>query len=201
VSVHASDTTYDADHVIVAVGPAAYRGLEFRPALPPQRILLQDAWQPVHGRKVNVVYDKPFWRAENLSGSALTDREAAPGVLDASPPDGSHGVLACYSTDGTTAVQDPESRKAAVLTTFADLFGAQALEPLHYSEKRWIDEPFHLGCEGGLSVGALTAARETLKEPVGRLHWAGVETADEWLGFMDGAVQAGQRAASEVIRS
>ncbi|BBX33844.1 amine oxidase [Mycolicibacterium mageritense DSM 44476 = CIP 104973] len=201
VSVHAGGTTYDADHVIVAVGPAAYRGIEFRPALSPQRIRLQKAWQPVHGRKVNVVYDKPFWRADNLSGSALTDREAAPGVLDASPPDGSHGVLACYGTDDTTAVQDPESRKAAVLTTFADLFGAQALEPLHYSEKRWIYEPFHFGCEGGLSVGALTAARETLKEPVGRLHWAGVETADEWLGFMDGAVQAGQRAASEVIRS
>ncbi|MGV9801337.1 flavin monoamine oxidase family protein [Mycobacterium sp. NPDC003449] len=204
VSVHACGTVYEADHVIVAIGPAAYRGIEFRPALPTPRIRLQDAWQPVHGRKLNVVYDKPFWRAAGLSGSALTDRDAAPGVLDASPPDGSVGVLACYSTDDTfdtDATEHPSRRKDAVLATFADLFGAEALSPLHYSEKRWVDEPFHFGCEGGLCVGALTSARELLKAPVGRLRWAGVETADEWIGFMDGAVQAGQRAAREVIRS
>ncbi len=199
VRVHACGTVHEAERVIVAVGPAGYRGIEFRPALPPQRIQLLDAWQPVHGRKVNVVYDKPFWRAAGLSGSALTDRDCAPGVLDASPPDGSAGVLACYGTDDTALAQDPASRKTAVLTTFADLFGAEALKPLHYSEKRWVDEPYHFGCEGGLSVGALTSARSLPKAAVGRLHWAGVETADEWIGFMDGAVQAGQRAAREVI--
>lgn len=198
VRVRASGTVYEADHVIVAIGPAGYRGIEFRPVLPPERLRLQAAWEPVHGRKINVVYDKPFWRGAGLSGSALTDRDAAPGVLDASPPDGSAGVLACYSTDDATE-EDPSRRKDAVLQTFADLFGAEALKPLHYSEKRWADEPFHFGCEGGLSVGALTAARELLKTRVGRVHWAGVETADEWMGFMNGAVQAGRRAAGEVV--
>ncbi|OCB11224.1 hypothetical protein A5717_21245 [Mycolicibacterium porcinum] len=199
VRVHACGNVYEADRVIVAVSPAGYRGIEFRPALPPQRTRLLDAWQPVHGRKVNVVYDQPFWRAAGLSGSALTDRDCAPGVLDASPPDGSAGVLACYATDDAAVAHDPASRKVAVLATFADLFGPKALNPLHYSEKRWVDEPYHFGCEGGLSVGALTSARSLPKAPVGRLHWAGVETADEWIGFMDGAVQAGQRAAREVI--
>jgi len=37
--------------------------------------------------------------------------------------------------------------------------------------------------------------------PVGPLHWAGTETADEWTGFMDGAVRSGQRAAVEVAAS
>ena len=32
-----------------------------------------------------------------------------------------------------------------------------------------------------------------------RVHWAGTETATEWRGYMNGAVQAGQRAASEVL--
>lgn len=73
------------------------------------------------------------------------------------------------------------------------------LHPQQYSEKRWRDEPFHFGCEGGLSVGALTSARSLLKTPVGRIHWAGVETADEWMGFMEGADQSGFRAAREVI--
>lgn len=37
-----------------------------------------------------------------------------------------------------------------------------------------------------------------LREPVGRLHFAGTETATEWSGYMEGAVQAGERAAREV---
>jgi monoamine oxidase len=34
---------------------------------------------------------------------------------------------------------------------------------------------------------------------VGLLHWAGTETATQWSGYMDGAVQSGQRAAREVL--
>ncbi|MGB8791101.1 MAG: FAD-dependent oxidoreductase, partial [Mycobacterium sp.] len=37
-----------------------------------------------------------------------------------------------------------------------------------------------------------------LRRPVGPIHWAGTETADEWTGFLDGAVRSGQRAAAEV---
>jgi monoamine oxidase len=34
---------------------------------------------------------------------------------------------------------------------------------------------------------------------VERIHWAGTETATVWTGYMDGAVQAGKRAASEAL--
>lgn len=32
-----------------------------------------------------------------------------------------------------------------------------------------------------------------------RIHWAGTETATQWCGYMSGAIQAGQRAALEVL--
>lgn len=32
-----------------------------------------------------------------------------------------------------------------------------------------------------------------------RIHWAGTETATQWCGYLSGAVQAGQRAALEVL--
>ena len=38
-----------------------------------------------------------------------------------------------------------------------------------------------------------------LREPVGRIHWAGTETATYWNGYMDGAVSSGQRAADELL--
>jgi monoamine oxidase len=34
---------------------------------------------------------------------------------------------------------------------------------------------------------------------VGRIHWAGAETATVWNGYMDGAVSSGERAAAEVL--
>lgn len=37
-----------------------------------------------------------------------------------------------------------------------------------------------------------------LCKPVGPLHWAGAETATVWNGYMDGAVQAGERASHEL---
>jgi hypothetical protein len=37
-----------------------------------------------------------------------------------------------------------------------------------------------------------------IRRPVGRIHWAGTETATFWNGYMDGAVRSGERAAEEV---
>ena len=44
----------------------------------------------------------------------------------------------------------------------------------------------------------LTAYGDAIREPVGQIHWAGTETATEWNGYMDGAVQSGLRAAKEI---
>jgi monoamine oxidase len=38
-----------------------------------------------------------------------------------------------------------------------------------------------------------------LRRPIGHIHWAGAETATVWNGYMDGAVQSGERVAAEVL--
>jgi monoamine oxidase len=50
-----------------------------------------------------------------------------------------------------------------------------------------------------MAPGGWTSHGSALREPVGRIHWAGSETATRWIGFMDGAVSAGRRAAAEVL--
>ena len=47
--------------------------------------------------------------------------------------------------------------------------------------------------------GAWTQFGPALREPVGRIHWAGTETAIRWCGYMDGAIESGHRAADEVL--
>jgi len=40
---------------------------------------------------------------------------------------------------------------------------------------------------------------EAIRAPVGRIHWAGAETATLWNGYMDGALRSGVRAAKEAL--
>lgn len=47
--------------------------------------------------------------------------------------------------------------------------------------------------------GVMTEYARALRAPFDRIHWAGTETATVWTGYMDGAVQSGQRAAAEVL--
>jgi monoamine oxidase len=45
----------------------------------------------------------------------------------------------------------------------------------------------------------MTSYGRALRPPVGRIHWAGTETAKVWNGYMDGAVESGQTAAKAVL--
>ena len=64
----------------------------------------------------------------------------------------------------------------------------------------WAQEEFTGGCYGGLfGTGVWTSYGKALRTPVGRIHWAGTETATTWNGYMDGAVRSGERAAAEVL--
>jgi monoamine oxidase len=47
--------------------------------------------------------------------------------------------------------------------------------------------------------GVWTDWGAALRTPVGRLHWAGTETSEVFMGYMDGAVRSGERAAAEVV--
>lgn len=40
-----------------------------------------------------------------------------------------------------------------------------------------------------------------IRKPLGHLYFAGTETAIKWTGYMDGAVEAGERAAREVLHA
>jgi monoamine oxidase len=40
-----------------------------------------------------------------------------------------------------------------------------------------------------------------LREPAGRIHWAGSERATEMHGLMEGAVRSGELAADQVVNS
>jgi monoamine oxidase len=87
-----------------------------------------------------------------------------------------------------------------VLECFERLFGEKAAKPGIYLETAWAEEEWSRGgpvCSFG--PGILSHYGEALRQPAGRIHWAGAETATVWTGYMDGAVRSGERAAEEVL--
>ncbi len=192
-----------AGAVVVAV-PATLRGrIEYVPALPPVHDGLSQRMPMGAVIKCHAVYDAPFWRDMGLNGRAESDTGPCKVTCDNSFPGEDAGVLTGFilGSDARRWGQSPAGeRKRAVLECFARFFGREALHPRGYAECDWGKEPYARGGYAGVPVpGFLLDHGPALREPVGRVHWAGTETAARWNGYMDGAVESGHRAAREVL--
>jgi monoamine oxidase len=203
VSVVSDRINVRARRVIVAIPPVFAGRIDFTPDLPPAREGLSQRMPQGTLIKVAAAYDKPFWRPKGLTGTALHLEGPVNAIFDDSPPDGSPGVLFGFvgGDEARKFAPLPEAeRRAAVLRVFAQCFGEEANSPIEYFEANWPAERWQRGGPVGIAApGVYTAHGPALRPPVGRVHWAGTETATYWNGYMDGAVRAGERAAREVM--
>jgi monoamine oxidase len=204
VRVVADGITVEAREAILAVPPALAARLAYSPALPKGKAALLRALEPGNLTKAEAVYARPFWRDSGLSGQGVADVGPANTIFDNSPPDGSLGVLFGFvggSSRERWAGLPADQRRTQVLENFVAFTGdPQARTPVDYIEQDWTKERWTRGCPvAHAAPGVLTTYGPWLRRRVGRVHFAGTETADYWLGYMDGAVRAGQRAAREVI--
>ncbi|WP_051470887.1 flavin monoamine oxidase family protein [Patulibacter minatonensis] len=202
VRVTADGIRVDAGHVVVALGPPLVSAIAFEPGLPPDRAALSTRMRGAAYAKAILVFDRPWWRDRGLSGNAFSDHGPVQMVVDAGPADGP-GVLAAFVTGAAArrfGPQDGDVRRAEVLAAVAAMLGPEAGRPVAYRDQDWTTEPWSLG--GPVAVlepGALRELAPALSRPVGRVHWAGTETAPRWAGYMEGAIRAGERAAGEIL--
>jgi monoamine oxidase len=203
VVVSGGDVAVTARHVVVTVPPALALEIAFDPVLPTDRTTLYRNAIAGPETKTLVVYDAPFWRADGLSGQSSQPGSAAEVTIDASPSDGTRGVLASFCFSHVAERLDalaPDERRGAVLDALTTRFGSRAASPTDFVETAWFNEPYTRGCSmAHFRPGILTRYGHLLREPFGRVHWAGTETATVSHGAVDGAVRSGERAANEVL--
>jgi monoamine oxidase len=188
---------------ILALAPTLAARIEFDPPLPEWRDGLMQRSPMGVLMKVDAIYDEPFWRADNLTGFSISDHGPCNTTFDNTPPEGKPGVLFGFIGGDDYrlwALKPQAERKAAVLDRFAYTFGPKALQPRDYVEMLWPREPYTRGSPVTLAApGTITEYYPSLRNAVGRIHWAGTETAGYWTGYMDGAVRSGKRVAAEVL--
>ncbi|MFV8053241.1 flavin monoamine oxidase family protein [Mycobacterium sp. 48b] len=199
VAVSCSGGEVHARAVIVAIPPQHRTGIEFSPPLPKPYAELAANWPQGNLSKAYAAYERPFWRTNGCSGEALSDEGPVFITFDVSPGDGGPGILLGFTDSRTFDRLTPDQRREQALSGFATLFGDAALKPTDYVDHCWSTEQFAPGGPtAAVPPGSWTQYGRWLREPVDAIHWAGTETADEWTGFLDGAVRSGQRAADEV---
>jgi monoamine oxidase len=97
--------------------------------------------------------------------------------------------------------QTAQVRKVEIIESLVRFFGVESREFIDYIEYNWSDEKFSGGCPT-VNIGSSGIMEDFVRatrEPFINVHFAGTESATQWQGFMDGAVESGERAAQEVI--
>ncbi len=200
--VHTTRGRVSCRRVVVAAPPKQVLDIAL-PGMPAGRRTLLTRMQMGRLMKCDAVYEKPFWRTDGLTGFGLSDSGAVRVAFDNGVRDTGHGVLLAFVGGSTWRRYGSLSlaeRRTAVLQGFASMFGPQALKPIEYTEHDWTHERWTRG--GPVAIcppGVLAAYGRHIRQPFGRVHWAGAETSTYWTGYMDGAVRSGKRAAIEVL--
>lgn len=189
-----------AARAVIAVPPPLAARIELEPAAPARREQLVQRHAMGALVKLVVTYERPFWRAAGRSGEVVCLRPSpAAVVFDNCSHDLRQPALLVF-------VQGEPARRwtgdtAPVLAQLARWFGDEARRPSQVVAVDWSAEPWSRGCPVAIaSPRALTSTGTTLREPIGRVHFAGTETATEWTGYLEGALESGERAAREVLR-
>jgi monoamine oxidase len=118
----------------------------------------------------------------------------------ATTPPGILNTFAVGPHARTLAHLDPAGRRQAVVAEMATRFGPKAAKVRDFVEQEWAGEEWTRGCfMSPLRARVMTQFGHLVREPVGRVHWAGTETSAVMNGFIDGAVRSGERAADEVV--
>jgi monoamine oxidase len=144
-----------------------------------------------------------FWKASGLSPDAVTD-----GLVsltwegtDNQGSDADGAVLTCFS-GGPAAerarqhwAQNKDEAYAEALSEIYPEYGANFLRG------RFMDWPNELWTAAGYSFpapGQVTTVGPVLRRGLGRLHFAGEHTCYKFVGYMEGALNSGVRAARQI---
>lgn len=189
---------------VVAVPPALASRITMDPERSQSRQQLEKGMPMGTVVKCIVSYARPFWREQGLSGESITDGAPVRATFDNCAKDGSfHSLVAFVIADAAKGFGDlPEAqRRAQVVEHLAVLFGDEAADARGYIDHVWAHEKYSAGCYVGVAgPGVLTQHGAALRDPVGRVCFAGTESATQHCGYFDGAVQAGERAAVDALR-
>jgi monoamine oxidase len=203
VQIRTSDGgRYVAKVAVCALPFATLRKLKLEPSLSgvQARAVRTLPHQLIHQTALHVT--RPFWEADGLAPSMWTDspigRVAA--IYHGQSDDEVSCLMVTSFGPGAAYLDRMDSNDAAryVVSTIEEMRPAAKGTLAVIDQQSWARDSFSLGAWSYFNPGTVTQFLPAMNQPNGRIHFCGEQTALAARG-MEGALETGARAASEVL--
>jgi len=194
-------TTYHAQHVLLALPPRlAASNIKFEPDLPQPLITKWQetaTWMAPHAKYV-AVYESPFWRNQELSGSARSAVGPLTEIHDASLVEGEGALFGFFGVPAHVRQSVSETElKVHCRAQLVRLFGAQAETPTAEYLKDWAQDSL-TATPADASGAGQHAGAPIAKPNTGVWQDCLTGSASEWSesfsGYIAGAIDAAHKA-------
>jgi monoamine oxidase len=200
VTVKTAADAIRCDAVICTAPIQSLLKIRFDPPLPPAQH--EAALELSYARicKNSVLYDDRFWKAENFS--MVSDTTSHYYFHSTQNQPGKQGILTAYAIGEKADVLASQSDQRRMRIVAGDLTDFDRDAPRlarGIASYAWQRDPYTDGAYALYRPGQWFTIRPILQRPHGKVLFAGEHLAD-WQGFMEGAIETGEAAASELLK-
>jgi monoamine oxidase len=152
--------------------------------------------------KLNVQFDRRHWRTLGNNGDSFADTGYQATWEVSRAQAGTAGILVAYSggDHARASSGDPTPLASAFLAQIEPVLpGIAARWNGRATVDHWPSDPRTRGSYSYYRVGQYTRFGGAEGEPSGGCHFAGEHTSTDAQGYLDGAVESGERAAAEIV--
>ncbi|KGR79155.1 flavin monoamine oxidase family protein [Ureibacillus manganicus] len=196
-----------ADKVIITIPFSILRRLDYRKAgfRRLKHIAIQELGMGVN-TKLHVQFFNRYWNELGNNGETYTDTgyQGTDEVSRAQP--GKSGILVNYTGGRTAARQFATTDKQLEAITLDFLRNIEPVLPGGIKNwnsiskiDHWLSDPWTRGSYSYFKVGQYTKFAGIEGEREGNIFFAGEHTSIDYQGYLNGAVESGERAAQEVM--
>jgi monoamine oxidase len=192
--------TVRASRAILAIPFSTLRRVEVRPAFSTQKAAAIADLPYFPATRFLLQCRSSFWQQAGLSGTARGDQPAE--MWDCTYDlDATRGILGA-TVGGELGQKLAGMTRTRALTTgrqlVAQTFPKMTTSFERGSVYRWTLDAWARGAFAVFHPGQMSRIMPDIATPEGRIHFAGEHTSS-WMGWMQGALESGERAANEVL--
>ncbi len=189
--------TVQFDAVVLTLPPRNLEHLVFDPGLPLGKRCAVEACTSGRAIKIAFQFETAWWKALDWNGEMHCDLDIMQ-TWDGTMPGGAPVLLAYSCGVGAEKLLQAVDPLAESLSQLESLFPGVSREFTRGWVIDWIHDPFSRGGFSYLPQNFVLFHLKDVATPLGNVYFAGEHTS-AWSGFVEGAVESGERVAREVI--
>jgi monoamine oxidase len=193
--------SFKARYCICTVPARVLNSIDFVPKLPHSQRLAARDLQYARIMKTVLLFQNRFWEKRlGKKFSCFTDGTSDFVFAASLGQPGTQGILCSYAIGDKAddlAARGPVELRALIAADLAKLFPGEDTAPIAVHRYAWQEDKYTQGAYAFYRPGQWFPIRRVLSKHHGSVYFAGEHIAEEQ-GFMDGAVDSGQEAATDV---